>query len=429
MSMTSEEQALRSALADAVGGQPAAPYDRIDGVRRRHARRRQRQLTAMGVGAVVAVTGATLGVLGIGTRGGDNAQLAKRDVPSWALSWPDNRDRSIPQPVLDGAVEAWSHDAGLDTATTATAQQVIWYRAAKVADGSDIVVMFEVVSEYGNQLVVGQANADQVIDGQPGYDVENAETPWILAVVDAPKPSSSLVFGLNTPYSRSQGTHVVSDNVAIVMADPRARSVEWHVTGADKQVRRAVSALSSGFAAIDTGEIRDRVRIDAVRDGHGKVLAHDLGVGVPGNAESYRVQLAQVPEFPDVPDSPVSLGQASGQGNLQGESESDGPWPMNGTTIYARCYGGPSIVISIDSEKPGHRVRIPCDDREHVVDGPPVLAHSELASEGTEDSNGNYVPIPPYPGPPNPPYPVTQNHAYMVAASDDTAWRVAVNVH
>ena len=183
MSVTTD-QALRSALTDVVAGQPAAPHDRIDSVRRRHVRRRQSQLAALGTAAVVAVAGATLGVLSVRSGGDDGTQFAKRNVPSWALQWPDARDPSIPQKVLDGAVDAWSHAAGgivIDYADSAApipdAQQVIWYRAAKVANASKIAVMFEVSSVYGHQLVVGYASSDEVIDGQPGYDVTNAETP------------------------------------------------------------------------------------------------------------------------------------------------------------------------------------------------------------------------------------------------------------
>ncbi|HMC69973.1 MAG TPA: hypothetical protein VKJ07_12530, partial [Mycobacteriales bacterium] len=60
--MTSEEQALRNALSDiAVTGQPVAPHDRIDGVRRRHAQRQQRRIVALGAAVVVAVVGVALG--------------------------------------------------------------------------------------------------------------------------------------------------------------------------------------------------------------------------------------------------------------------------------------------------------------------------------------------------------------------------------
>lgn len=404
--MTTEEQALRAALSDVAAGQPAAPHDRIDGVRRRHAQRRQRQMAGLAAAAVIAVVGAALAVVGVrGGAQGATVPAANRHLPSWALSWPDVRDPSIPQGVLDSAVEAWGHAAGLETGMTVTPQKTIWYRATKVADGAEIVVMFEVTSAlYPNQLVVGYADTGEVIDGQPGYT--NDGSPWTLSTVNSPKPSRHLVFGLNVHGAGG----AASDNVAVVMADPHARSVAWHVAGADGRVHRATASMDGGFATIDAGQIRSRVRIDAVRDGHGNVLAGGVDVGVPGAASSYVVQLAPVPEFTDVPNTPSSLGESAAQGNLTYSTQDD-TLPLHGTTIYARCYGGKSIVVGIDADSPGHRVVIPCDDREHVVAGPPLLKHSQLAPE-IDGSNGNVV--------------STQIHAYDVSASDDIAWRVAV---
>ena len=415
MSSTREEQVLRTALTDAVAGQPAAPHDRLDGVQRRHRQRRQRQLAAIGTAAVVAITGAALGVLSAGGGGNHSGQFAKRSVPAWALSWPDQRDPSISPRVLDGAIDAWSHEVGGNP----VAKQVIWYRAARVADNTEIVVMFEVDSDYGHELVVGYADTGQVNDGQPGYDVKNADSPWILSRVAAPIPASDLVFGLNVADSSAPNPpNTFSDNMIVVMADPRARRFDWHVTGADGVVHRETSPMSLGFAAVDAGQIKERVRIDAVRDGAGKVLAHDVQVGVPGAPESYRVQLAEIPAFTDVPDSPFEFGASAGQGNLFDQGQDTASIPRHGTTIYARCYGGAHIVIGIDADRPGHRVVISCDDKEHVVSGPPMLAHSELAAE-IYDPHGSTAGDSPGPN----------SHAIDISASEDTAWRVSVIAH
>jgi hypothetical protein len=200
----------------------------------------------------------------------------------------------------------------------------------------------------------------------------------------------------------SPGEH--GDNMIVVLTDPRARTFDWHVTGADEQVRHATAALSSGIAAVDVGQIRDRVRIDAVRDRDGKVLASNIAVGIPGVASTYRVQLAPVPDFADAPAASQVLADAGGQGNLLDEGAWDPPVPRHGTTVYARCYGGTHIVIGIDADAPGHRVVIPCDDKEHVVSGPPLLAKTELTSDET----------------------TPKTHVVDISASDDTAWRVTV---
>ena len=418
--MTSEEQVLRSALADAIAGQPAAPYDRLDGVRRRHARRRQRQLAALGTAAVFAVTGAVFGVLNVRTD--DSAKFAHRDVPSWALQWPDRRDPSIPQHVLDGAVDAWSHEAGVNAETTGAANTVLWYHAHKVANGSEIAVMFEVDSyEFGHQLVAGFADTDQVIDGQPGYTAKDGESssPWILSIVSAPRRSPHLVFGLNMRDTQApEPPDRFGDNVVVVMADPSARSFYWNVTGTDNVVHRAATSMSAGFAEVDTGQIHSRVRIEGVLDGRGHVLAHDLDVGVPGAADSYHPQLAEVPAFTDVPaTSTFGFGASAGQGSSSEQGPIDGPLPRRGTTIYARCYGSAHIVVGIDSDRPAQRVVIPCDDKEHIVSGPPMLPKSELAG-GIYDPNGNNT---------EPGSSGAHDHAIDISASEDTAWRVEVN--
>jgi len=51
-----------------------------------------------------------------------------------------------------------------------------------------------------------------------------------------------------------------------------------------------------------------------------------------------------------------------------------------------------------------HRVVIPCDDTEHVVSGPPLLAHDQLLSEDA----------------------ATNPHTIEISASDEIAWRVVV---
>jgi len=406
MSMTTDEQALRSALSDAVTGQPAAPHDRIDAVRRRHAHRRQRQLAAVGTAAVVAVAGATLGVLSVRSGGDGSAQFAKRNVPSWALSWPDVRDPSIKQKVLDGAVRAWSRGIGRAGGATAQPQQVIWYRAATVLN-HQVVVMFEVRYASGEELVIGHAESDLVSTGYDyeGPDYTGPKSAWNLSVVDAPAPGKQLVFGLNLTGPRVYEPDKFADNEIVVFADPRARSFDWHVTDADGQVRQATSPLDAGFAAVDTGQVRDRVRIDAVRDRDGNLLAHDFAVGVPGAPDSYHPLLTYVPQFTDVGSSGQNMGGSVGQGDSFVEEHThSSSWPMHRTTVFARCYGGPSIVVSIDSDKPGHRVVIPCDDREHVVSGPPVMAESELVVD-PHNKDG---------------------HAFSVDAAPETAWRVAV---
>lgn len=417
VSMSTEERALRSALTDAVVAQPPAPYDRIDGVRRRHAQRQQRRMVALGAAVVVAVAGTALGVVGVRTGGDSVTPAAHRNVPSWALQWPEHRDPSIPQNVLDGAVASWAHDhtaGGL-----ADPGQVTWYLARRVAD-NEIAVAFEYSGGGAPYFVMGSASADQVMNGQAPYDATDGSSSWVLYGVPTTQLSAVPVLGLNLGVSDPTAG---LDEDMVVLTDPRARRVDFQVTGPDGRVSRANAPMTAGYAEVNMGPVRSRVRITAVRDAQGKVLAGGTYVTVP-TTESVSPapdtpMLMTVPQFSDVQTSVTGFGDYSGQGGIHNEFQSDTPWPMHGTKIYARCYGGPSIVISIDSTRRGHRVVIPCDDTEHIVDGPPVMAHSEIASQGTQDENGNVVPN----------SRGTHNYAMEIKASDYTAWRVVVNVN
>jgi hypothetical protein len=407
--MTSDERALRSALTDAAVGQPPAPYDRIDGVRRRHARGRQRRMVALGAAAVVAVAGTASGVIGVRAGTGNATPVAHRNVPSWALQWPEHRDPSIPQNVLDGAVSAWAHSHQTDTATNDPTDPdfTVWYLAEKVA-GDDIAVAFEYSGGGAPYFVMGYATASEVMKGQVPYDTPNGFSPWVLRGVSTLDMGPRSIVGLNLPVSGSDTGEGAANDI-VVLTDPRATSFDWQVLGPDGELRHVTSPMAAGYAEMDTGLIRSRVRITAVKDRHGTVLGGGTYVTVP-TTESVSPApdtpvLMKVRPFTGVPESADSFGEFSGQGGIHNEVQSDTPWPRHGTRIYAACYGGPRMVVSIDSNRPSQQVAIPCDNREHIVTGPPVLAHSEIASEAPR---GTHV------------------HAVEIDASDYTAWRLVV---
>jgi hypothetical protein len=83
------EYAVREALQELTLDQPAAPVDRVVGVRRRHIRRRSMQ----GATTVVAAAAAVLGVLlGVGVLTGGSTTTPKslqQPARSWQLPWPD----------------------------------------------------------------------------------------------------------------------------------------------------------------------------------------------------------------------------------------------------------------------------------------------------------------------------------------------------
>jgi hypothetical protein len=248
-----------------------------------------------------------------------------------------------------------------------------------------------------HELVMGSADASQVMNGQPGFDEGSGGSPWVLYTVPAPKPGPGVVLGLNVHDSEAATSpDHFADNVAVVLADPSADNLAWQV--GDSTYGLAAVPMDHGFAEVDTGQVRARVLLTEVRAGS-RVLAHNQFVGVPGAADSFAPQLAAVPAFTDVPTSGEDFGEVSGQGPSGFVDDSvvkRGP-----TTIYARCYGGAVITVSIDADTRAQTVRIPCDDVEHVIHGP-ALATSNLV-----DGKG---------------------HEWQVKASKLVAWRVAVRV-
>src|SRR4051794_21426664 len=94
MALTTDEDAMRSALQDLAGGQPDAPVDRLDGVRRRYRRRR----TAQSVGAALGVAALVAAGLSIATTVRSTpTQPAVAPAPAkyWQLTWPERNDGTV----------------------------------------------------------------------------------------------------------------------------------------------------------------------------------------------------------------------------------------------------------------------------------------------------------------------------------------------
>src|SRR6516165_6993377 len=112
MTPLDDDHAIRAALLDLADGQPPPPHDRFQAVRRRAIRRRWRQLSGV-VTTVAAAAGLIVGLLRLPA---PQPQVqpqpqAARAVPGWALAWPDHRNGSVPQSVLDLAVLTWLYSA------------------------------------------------------------------------------------------------------------------------------------------------------------------------------------------------------------------------------------------------------------------------------------------------------------------------------
>ena len=389
MAILDDQPQLRQALLDATLGQPEAPADRLAGVHRRHVRRR----IAQGAIAAAATIAVVAGAVTLSSPFGRTAAVpANQSVPSWALPWSDHRDGAVPRRVLDGAVTAWRHFAsshGLDVPLP-KAQRVIWYVGNYAADRQAIAVVFEVDTGSAHRLVGGWATASEVDHGQPAWDASNSSSPWVIYDVPAPNPKTFHgVVGLNV-HGESADPGVNPDNWVVLLGPPAGTSAHIAFGG--------TRPLDHGFGVFDLGQLTETGGpIEAsIRAGSGRWPAGG-NIGIPGAPASRVPQLAAVPPLTRAPVASLRvLDMSAGQGD---SVTSDMSFRHTGpTTVYARCRGGGTIRVAVDSDRADAGVSIRCDDAEHAVAGPPLRAHN----------------------------PYGQGHSVSVHAGEYTSWRVAV---
>jgi hypothetical protein len=311
----------------------------------------------MGVVVLVAVGGALVST----STGRHVAQPAHRTLPSWALPWPDRADPAVSATVRRNAITAWkSQTYGTDASAMYDPKQVIWYLSAPVADGTHVAVVFEVQRDDGDRrLVAGLHDATGA-----AADAQN----WILYDVSAPDPHSA------TPVVVSLYATTTANDVArnwvVVLTDPALRNVflrERHV---------AELALSKGFGFADVGAVRAQVRI-SVATKPGREIPVGV-VGLTGAPDSQAPSLEPPAELVGVPAGAGEIGAGSGQGSSVDVNESV-PTRVR-TVIYARCYGGASITVTLDSQRTG--ATVPCDDRQHVIGGPTLTHQQQVYGSG-----------------------------------------------
>lgn len=279
------EDELRGALAELSSAQPAPPTGRLDGVRRRHRTRVRAQATVAGV-AVVAVIVGTLGaVLSLHSAG---VSPAHRDVPSWALPWPDHDDGSLTEQQKQAAVRAWAAgDSGQDD--PAAPQGVVWYAAVTV-HRVVAVAIFEVTNQRGRHRIVTATNNSPGFPGRCGKGCWD----WAIYSAQAPPPSYNGPIGVNLHAGASPAPNEYAPNWIAVIAPPAATRLRVTTsTMPAATVDTSVVPLNSGYAAVNTGQLYG-----------GPVMVKPLGppgtsfeswpVGVPGNTQSQIPQLAKV---------------------------------------------------------------------------------------------------------------------------------------
>src|SRR3954451_3208124 len=174
MALTTDEQAMRTALQELAAGQPEAPVDRVAGVRRRHVRRR----TAQSIGAALGVAALVAGGLSVASAvrptHGPSTIAASPALP-WQLSWPERNDGTVDkQRVL-----FWLGQQGFDNL-----DDVRWLYDATAPGTINKWAILE--ASYASSPV--RANALLAVVSHDGGD------HWTAQTHDAP-PVSSQVLG------------------------------------------------------------------------------------------------------------------------------------------------------------------------------------------------------------------------------------------
>jgi len=359
MDLRSDEAQVRQLFDEMTASQPEAPPDRHGRIRRRA--RRHRLAQAAGTLAVLAAAAAVAAGVGVSASRIPPAS-GHRSVPGWALPWPDHRNGSVPQRVLDGAVTAWRHQAALDhrASLNATANaKVMWYAGQAVVHRQAVVAIFEVDSAAGKRLIAGWASASEVMHGQPGWKA--GASPWVLYDVAAPRPARGLVIGLNVHGTAAKPGRN-PDNWIVLLAEPHVQSIAWSAPGPSSE-GIGVATAARGLTVADAGQITGPVVVDQLNVGHHNTLAHPVTVGVPGNTQSEVPQLA-MPARVSVRHGFRTANEIDGQGNSgTGLSGLDGR-----LAIRARCYGQGSLRLVFGTgAKETALGTIRCDDVVHEL--------------------------------------------------------------
>ncbi len=380
MTPMTDDQVMRAALADLTSEQPPMPPGRFQSVRRRAARHRRHQLTSAAVSAL-AVAGIAVGLARL------PASLPQppqgRHVPGWALPWPDYRNGSVPQSVLDNAVIAWGDPAKYvqgskapssprEIARLLASYHVVWYAGQTVAHGQDVAVMFEATSpDTGPQLVVGVAGASEVMQGQPAW--RGSTSPWGLTAIAAPARSGAFGPDISEYVTTLSASGLGTDTWIVVLPAPGERLGLW-AAGRSAGAFDITGVQSAGVFVAKAGQVQSDVVL-----GFTGARAESAPVGIGRHA-------AVVPlEAPPATVPPAAFHEISGltgQGSEPSESDlsvsaTGGPYAVLGS-----CYN--AAANSYDGARPapgghgrlqiivnGHPVgSVRCDEQQHQLSIP-----------------------------------------------------------
>lgn len=375
--MMDDEVAARAAFTDLTAGQPPFPAGRFAAVKHRAVIHRRRQLA----GSVLAVAVAVSLAVGL-TRltGTQHEPLHTRTAPRWALNWPDHRNGSVPQQVLDRAVIAALYggtslqlpDGGNGTVPAggasassvsrqANAYPVIWYVGQTVDHGRVVEVMFEMDGPGGPKLVVGQATASEVMQDQPAWS--DASSPWALTEVPAPSPAKAppAIGNYVTGRSSADGGQNAS-NWMVLLTAPDVRRVSWYetTTGGPRLLSMPTSA---GLAITDTGQVTGDIELTGLTTSHGTTRLDHVRVAV---GKQVQVPHLAAPPALSLPRSFSGVIGFTAQGH-QTDLYSSFHAGRLGYAEFGICYGPAPVQVKIN----GHPIgSISCDSQTHQLPVP-----------------------------------------------------------
>lgn len=338
-----DDQAIREALADLTDGQPPVPPGRFAAVRKRAIRRRRRRITV--VASVLAVAGLVTGLIRLPAimRPGPLAR------PSWALQWPDLRNGSVPQSVLDDAVAGWlyMYNAGYETgspdwsaaAVTNIVRLVhpVWYVGQTIDHGQEIAVMFEVSGPTGHRLVVGYTSASEVM---PGHAASSASTiPWAMSSRPAPRPQGQGSVPEVSEYIPGESASGLSvDDWIMVMTSPAVERISWY----GPTVASGAHSNSGRLVLANLGQLNGDVMLRVPGN-----PGQDIPVGIPGAPD---VPVLAPPAL-TAPASFHELQSSTGQGNATDVDSSFAP-SRHAFAVIAICRNA-SPTQGVPAPSPG----------------------------------------------------------------------------
>ncbi len=363
------EHRLREELPALTAGQPLAPPDRVAAVLRRHARRSQTRLAGVAaVAVVVAMLGAFVAVTSSRTQG-----YARRGLPAWALDWPDRRDGSVPQPVLDGAVTAWARTAGA-AGGPVSVRRTVWYAGRRVPGTDSVIAIFAAETDTGRRLVAATATASIVLAGAPPYaeDEQGTSSPWSSFTTAAPTDRHlDLALALHLQGTPSPARPESPREVLYVLGGPPARTVDWSSDpppGAPSGPTHGALRSQDGEFVGELGTVWAPVRI-STRNAAGRVLVSSVA-GIPGAPESEVPQLGR-PDPIVLPPGWQLVHGVGGQGPVSVGAET--PPPRGQAAVFVRCLGLGPVVVRLGARE---SLTAPCDGQQHQRDAAGPLRHS-----------------------------------------------------